>query len=86
MSVSQSERSYIQDSLLADYRTDGRSRLDWRSLSIATDVAPQANGSARCRLAGTDVLAACRLEVEEASHGSLSVYVDWCVRSDLALD
>jgi exosome complex component RRP42 len=81
MAVSVSERSYVQDSLLSDFRTDGRSRLDWRTFSVAADVAPQANGSARIRLGGSDILAACRLEVEEQAAGSLDVFVDWCART-----
>jgi exosome complex component RRP42 len=78
MLVSQSERSYVQDALRSDYRSDGRGRLDWRPLQVARGVADAANGSARCRLGGTDVLAVCRLELEEQAAGSLDVSVEWC--------
>jgi exosome complex component RRP42 len=83
MSISASELGYIKESLKQDYRQDGRTRLDWRALSVARSVARSANGSARCRLGGTDVLAACRLEVEEVEQGSLECFVEWCVFSSM---
>lgn len=49
MSVSKSERSYIQASLQANppVRADGRSLQDYRTVLLETGIAPLANGGAR---------------------------------------
>ncbi|KAL7418043.1 hypothetical protein BDY24DRAFT_373871 [Mrakia frigida] len=72
--LSQSESSYIVSSLSlpTPIRTDGRSLLDYRSFSLSTGVAPQANGSARVLLGGvggTEIVTAIRLEVLDRSVG-----------------
>jgi len=70
--LSAAEASYILDSLLlgSPIRTDGRPLVAFRPFSLATAVAPQANGSARVLLGGgptgrgaTEVVCAVRLEV-----------------------
>ena len=65
--TSKSEKSYIQSGLLSDppFRADGRSLLDYRMLQVSRSVAVSANGSARVDLGGTDVMAVCKLEVED---------------------
>lgn len=72
--LSQSESSYIVSSLSlpVPIRTDGRALLDYRSFSLSTGVAPQANGSARVLLGGpggTEIVTAIRLEVSERPIG-----------------
>lgn len=74
MSLSKSESSYIQTSLLAKRRLDGRDLFDYRSILLETGVSPLANGSAKVKLGGatgisgssggTDILAATKLEVQ----------------------
>ncbi|KAH8105385.1 ribosomal protein S5 domain 2-type protein [Cristinia sonorae] len=74
ISISKAEKSYIQSALEATppLREDGRSLYDFRSVLLATGVAPLANGSARLNIGkspeegggGTEVLAATKLEVE----------------------
>lgn len=98
-SSSKSEQAYIRSSLLADppLRLDGRSPTDYRPIALETGVAPLANGSARVNiggaalngtggnLAGTEVVAAVKLEVEDVSRakserrqeGRVSCNVSW---------
>ncbi|KAF8588477.1 ribosomal protein S5 domain 2-like protein [Ramaria rubella] len=73
--TSKSEKSYIQTSLLSDppFRADGRSLVDYRAIQLAIGVAASANGSARVSVGGTEILAACKLEVEDVATQS---YVD----------
>ncbi|EIW77766.1 ribosomal protein S5 domain 2-like protein [Coniophora puteana RWD-64-598 SS2] len=74
--LSKAEQSYIQQALLADspQRIDGRDLTDYRNIALETGVAPLANGSARVNIGrqrdgggGTEVVAAIKLEVEDAS-------------------
>ena len=80
ISLSKSEKSYIQTALrdLSPIRADGRSLLDYRSIALETGVASLANGSARVNIgktageesgSGTEVIAAVKLEVEDALEG-----------------
>ena len=69
--LSKAEKSYIQSSLLSNppLRADGRTLHDFRTVSLQTDVAPLANGSARVNIGrnpggGTEVLAAVKLDVD----------------------
>jgi exosome complex component RRP42 len=48
--LSDGEVRFIRSGVLDDIRVDGRSRLDFRPLSMETRLLPQANGSARCVL------------------------------------
>jgi exosome complex component RRP42 len=83
--TSKSEKSYIQTSLLSDppFRADGRSLEDYRTISVATSVAALANGSARVSVGGTEIIAACKLEVEDVETadgvdgGRISCAVSW---------
>src|SRR5271170_6448119 len=86
--LSKAEKSYIQSSLLSNppLRADGRTLHDFRTVSLQTDVAPLANGSARVNIGrnphvgaggGTEVIAAVKLEVDTIQQdGSSSDAVD----------
>ena len=50
-----------------DLRADGRRRDDFRAVDIQLGVLPQAFGSARVRLGGTEVLVAVRAELATGS-------------------
>ncbi|PVG00904.1 ribosomal protein S5 domain 2-like protein [Serendipita vermifera] len=68
--LSKAEKSYIVSSLTSTsppLRHDGRGPQDYRLISLLTgdEVAPLANGSAKARVGGTEVVAAVRLEVED---------------------
>ncbi|KZT30239.1 ribosomal protein S5 domain 2-like protein [Neolentinus lepideus HHB14362 ss-1] len=79
ISLSKSEKSYIQTSLTSTppIRGDGRSLLDYRPIALEIGVVPLANGSVRLNIGksthegagGTEVLAAVKLEVEDVVNG-----------------
>jgi RNase PH-related exoribonuclease len=96
MSVSKSEKSYIQVGLLSNppLRADGRSLRDFRTIALETGPAPLANGSARLNMGrnphdgggGTEVLAAVKLESENIQDegvegGRIVCTVSWFVFS-----
>lgn len=63
-------------------RCDGRKRSDYRPMELETDVVTHANGSARLRLANTDILVGVKTEidvplVESPNLGKLEFFVDW---------
>jgi exosome complex component RRP42 len=78
--LSKSEKAYIQTSLQSQspLRGDGRSLHEFRSVTLQTQVAPIANGSAHLNLGrssdesigGTEILAAAKLEVEDIASAS----------------
>lgn len=67
--LSRAEKSYIITSLTSKppLRHDGRGPVNYRLIGLARgdSVAPLANGSAKIRVGGTEVVAAVRLEVED---------------------
>ncbi|KAF6170291.1 hypothetical protein GIB67_042981 [Kingdonia uniflora] len=75
------EKHFIEGGIAQDLRTDGRKRWDYRLLSIETGVIPQASGSARVRMGGTDVIASVTAELGKPNHlhpdkGKVSIFVD----------
>lgn len=80
--ISPSERSYIISGLSdpTPTRLDGRGLHASRPISISYGDAPQASGSSRVIIGGTEVLAGIRLEVGDVEQGSgkwrCSVVVD----------
>jgi exosome complex component RRP42 len=81
--LSKSEKAYIQTSLQSQspLRGDGRSLHEFRSVTLQTQVAPVANGSAHLNLGrssdenigGTEILAAAKLEVEDIAAPAATV-------------
>jgi exosome complex component RRP42 len=53
---SAAELAYTLQGAAHDQRDDGRSRLDFRAISIELGIFPQASGSARVTLGATDIL------------------------------
>jgi exosome complex component RRP42 len=75
------ELSFVRGGVVCDLRYDGRNRLDYRPFSLDLGIIAQANGSARVRLGGTDVVVGVRAEIvapapEAPGVGSLSVSID----------
>nr|ACO10388.1 Exosome complex exonuclease RRP42 [Caligus rogercresseyi] len=70
------EKRFILDGIKEDLRVDGRQRKDVRPMILETDVITHANGSARIRLANTDVLVGVKAELCEDRPGGLEFYVD----------
>ncbi|GJN13562.1 hypothetical protein PR202_gb00280 [Eleusine coracana subsp. coracana] len=64
--LSEGEKHFIRGGIAQDIRTDGRRRLQFRALSVETGVIPQANGSARVRLGGTEVIASVKVGLSES--------------------
>jgi exosome complex component RRP42 len=67
--------------LQENFRIDGREREDYRPMELETNIVAHAFGSARLRLANTDVLVAVKLEVdapfpEKPREGKLEFFVD----------
>ena len=65
-----------------DLRCDGRSRLDYRPIVLETGLVSNASGSARLRLANSDILVGIKVELdvpvlEKPNEGRLEFFVDW---------
>lgn len=63
---------------------DGRTRDEYRPMELEVDVVSHAYGSARLRLANTDVLVAVKMEVdvpffEKPKEGKIEFFIDWYV-------
>lgn len=68
--------------LKENFRCDGRSRQDYRPLELEMDIVSNANGSARLRLANSDVLVCVKVEIdtplpEAPKDGKIEYFVDW---------
>lgn len=65
-----------------NFRIDGREREDYRPIELETNIVSHAFGSARLRLANTDVLVAVKIETDvpypdRPQEGKLEFFVDW---------
>lgn len=79
--LSEAEKTYILHGILKDYRNDGRSNRDYRPLELETDVVVHAMGSARLRLAKTDILVAVKADIDipnpdRPKEGKIEFFVD----------
>ncbi|XP_022988876.1 exosome complex component RRP42 [Cucurbita maxima] len=79
--LSVGEKLFIEGGIAQDLRTDGRRRLTYRPISVETDVISQANGSARVRMGGTEVIATVKAELGrpnamQPDKGKVSIFVD----------
>ncbi|KAL3275883.1 hypothetical protein HHI36_020620 [Cryptolaemus montrouzieri] len=81
MPLCDAEKTFVLHGVDANMRIDGREREDYRPMELETDVVSHAFGSARLRLANTDVLVAVKIEVdspfpEKPFEGKLEFFVD----------
>ncbi|KAJ1667823.1 hypothetical protein IW140_001374 [Coemansia sp. RSA 1813] len=71
--LSPAEQDFIIRGVEKGFRSDGRSNLDRREVTLQTGMISQANGSARCRIGnlgvGTDVLVGVKAEVNTWAPG-----------------
>lgn len=79
--MSEAEKNFILHGIQDNFRTDGRGYEDYRCLDIETDVVSNSSGSARLRLANTDILVGVKAEVgeplpERPNEGRLEFFVD----------
>ncbi|XP_050548413.1 exosome complex exonuclease RRP42-like, partial [Daktulosphaira vitifoliae] len=63
------------------FRCDGRSRQDYRPMELEMDIVSNANGSARLRLANSDILVCVKVEIdsplpETPKDGKIEYFVD----------
>ncbi|GLV43027.1 Rrp42 [Carabus blaptoides fortunei] len=81
MNFCDAERMFIVHGVEANFRVDGRQRAEYRPMELETNLIEHAFGSARVRLASTDVLVAVKVEIEipsvdEPNEGKLEFFVD----------
>ncbi|XP_049879720.1 exosome complex component RRP42 [Pectinophora gossypiella] len=79
--LSPTEKVFILHGVQDDFRSDGRSNIDYRPLELETDVVSHASGSARLRLANTDILVGVKTEIDVPKPdlpnlGKLEFFVD----------
>ncbi|XP_026731349.1 exosome complex component RRP42 [Trichoplusia ni] len=79
--LSPTEKVFIVHGVQEDYRSDGRSNIDYRPMELETDVVSHASGSARLRLANTDILVGVKTEIdiptpENPDLGKIEFFVD----------
>ncbi|XP_054739748.1 exosome complex component RRP42 [Anastrepha obliqua] len=81
ISLSEAEKTFILHGVEEDFRCDGRSRRDYRPMELETDLVSNASGSARLRLANTDVLVGIKTEIDKPNYltpdqGKIEFFVD----------
>lgn len=79
--LSEAEKVFILHGIQENIRCDGRTRSDYRPMELETDVVQNSNGSARLRLANSDVLASIKAEIDvphanRPNEGKLEFFVD----------
>ncbi|MFH4977017.1 hypothetical protein AB6A40_003726 [Gnathostoma spinigerum] len=79
--LSDAEKVYIIRGAQEGIRSDGRSPLDYRPLSLETGVLSTTNGSARVRLSSTDLLIGVKADLTEIDdvqsyRNRLKFYID----------
>ncbi|XP_058837034.1 exosome complex component RRP42 [Topomyia yanbarensis] len=79
--LSEAEKTYILHGIQKDYRNDGRANRDYRPMELETDIVVHAMGSARLRLANTDILVAVKADIDAPSfdrpkEGKIEFFVD----------
>nr|XP_043618656.1 exosome complex component RRP42-like [Erigeron canadensis] len=61
--ISVGEKHFMQGSIAQALRTDGRTSLTYRPITVEAGVIPQANGSARVKMGRTEVIASIKAEL-----------------------
>lgn len=79
--LSVGEKQFIRGGIAQNLRCDGRKRLSYRPFNVETGVIAQANGSARVRIGGTDVIASVKAELgrpnsSQPDKGKVSIHID----------
>jgi len=65
--LSSSEIKFLEEGIAKNIRTDGRGSMDMRPFVLETGILSQTNGSARVKLAETDILVGIKLETGDPS-------------------
>lgn len=80
--LSEAERTFILHGVEENFRVDGRSCRDYRPMELETELVSNASGSARLRLANTDILVGIKTEIDvpnpkTPNKGKIEFFVDW---------
>uniref|UniRef100_A0A1A9YUE2 Ribosomal RNA-processing protein 42 n=1 Tax=Glossina morsitans morsitans TaxID=37546 RepID=A0A1A9YUE2_GLOMM len=81
IALSEAEKIFILHGVEEDFRADGRSCRDYRPMELETELVNNASGSARLRLANTDILVGIKTEIDKPSiqfpdRGKIDFFVD----------
>uniref|UniRef100_A0A182NDE8 Ribosomal RNA-processing protein 42 n=1 Tax=Anopheles dirus TaxID=7168 RepID=A0A182NDE8_9DIPT len=79
--LSEAEKTYILHGIQKNFRNDGRSNRDYRPMELESDVVVHASGSARLRLANTDILVGVKAEIDtphpdRPNEGKIDFFID----------
>ncbi|XP_076469813.1 exosome complex component RRP42-like [Babylonia areolata] len=79
--LSEAEKVFIIHGVQENFREDGRSNDEYRQMDLETGLMPNTSGSARLRLANTEILVGVKAELEEPKPdqpdaGRLEFFVD----------
>ncbi|KAK7475009.1 hypothetical protein BaRGS_00033756 [Batillaria attramentaria] len=79
--LSEAEKTYIIHGVQDNFREDGRGCEDYRQMDLETGLMSNTSGSARLRLANTEILVGVKAELEEPKpdtpdQGRLEFFVD----------
>jgi len=81
MALCEAEKTFILHGVEENFRVDGRKRGQYRPMELENNIVAHAFGSARLRLANTDVLVAVKIEVDvpfpdQPNEGKIEFFVD----------
>lgn len=68
--INDAERKFIVDGVEVNVRNDGRTCTSYRPMELECDIVSTANGSARMRLANSDILVGVKTEIDTPHPGS----------------
>lgn len=79
--LSEAEKTFILHGVQDNLRNDGRTKHDYRPIELELDIVTHANGSARVRVANTDVLVGVKTEIcaptlDKPDQGKIEFFVD----------
>lgn len=63
--MEQENKDHLVKALESDVRFDGRKKLQYREITVESGVYKNAEGSARVKIGGTEVLAGVKMEIKE---------------------
>ncbi|XP_053670668.1 exosome complex component RRP42 [Anopheles nili] len=79
--LSEAEKTYILHGIENNFRNDGRTNRDYRPMELESDIVIHASGSARLRLANTDILVGVKAEIDtphpdRPNDGKIEFFID----------
>ncbi|XP_041784422.1 exosome complex component RRP42 [Anopheles merus] len=79
--LSEAEKTYILHGIQKNMRNDGRTNRDYRPMELESEIVVHAAGSARLRLANTDILVGVKAEIDtpnpdRPNEGKVDFFID----------